>query len=142
MSIPQICPNCGESISDPHAADCCFGTPEYAHIGWPSYQVGAGIPDVVGGTESHWGKLQDSATAIRRLLDYLNNEPADPAESKEAVQPGPPSEFAFTAHAVLLLTKRSEELRKEAAGISLVEARKKREFTVDILESLIQELTE
>ena len=136
MSIPQICPSCGNHISAAHAKDCCYGTPEYAHLGWPSYQVGAAIPDVASVTDSHWGKLQDSATAIRRLLEYLTDE-------TEEVKPQEPSlSEAFTSHAVLLLTKRSEELRREASGISLMESRAKRNFAADILDGLISELTE
>ena len=130
MSIPQICPSCGNHISTAHAKDCCYGTSEYAHIGWPSYQVGAAVPDVVGVTDSPWGKLQDSASAIQRLLEYLNEEP-------EEAKPEPSPSSAFTTHAVLVLTKRAEELRKEAAGMYNIEARAKRIFAADILDGLI-----
>ena len=134
MSIPQICPCCTNHISEPHRMGCSFETPEYAHLGWPSYQVGAATPTVTGITEPHWGKLQDSATAIRRLLEYLNEEPEPKGEIVGEMVPN----FA----AITLLKKRAEELRKEAAGISLVEARAKRNFTADILDGLISELSE
>ena len=129
MSIPQICPSCGNHISLAHAPGCCYGTSEYAHIGWPKYPYHAG-------SLANMGALtEDTATAIRRLLDYLNDEPEEGTPKGQ-----PPS--TFTTHAVLVLTKRAEELRKEAAGISLIESRAKRIFAADILESLIQELTE
>jgi len=97
--------------------------------------VGAATPDVASVTDSHWGKLQDSATAIRRLLDYLNEEPEEGTPKEQ-------SPSTFTTHAVLVLTKRAEELRKEAAGISLIESRAKRIFAADILDGLISELSE
>jgi len=151
MSIPQICPSCGNHVSTAHAADCCYGTPQYAHIGWPSYSLADSSncwtgPELQSASDGILTMgipklptiqgLGDTASAIRRLLDYLNEEP-------EEVKPQEPSlSEAFTSHAVLLLTKRSEELRREACGISLVESRAKRNFAADILDGLISELTE
>jgi hypothetical protein len=160
MSIPQICPSCGNHVSGPHAKDCCYATPEYAHIGWPSYHATTGtgsltLTGITGAAKSTYThtismeeltaasnaaldgyrnlKEQENATAIRRLLEYLEKEP----ESGDIV-----GEMAPNFAAITLLKKRSDELRKEAAGISLVESRAKRIFAADILESLIQELTE
>ena len=158
MSIPQICPSCGNHISGPHAKDCCFGTPEYAHIGWPNglasmasdaliYGMGTSIvtmqevPSHVHPTtrvdEITWSAVPngDTASAIRRLLDYLNEEP-----DEEAPKQQPPS--TFTTHAVLVLTKRAEELRKEAEGISSIYtlARSNRNFAADVLEKIVEEL--
>ena len=139
MSIPQICPSCGNHISAAHTTDCCYGTSEYAHIGWPSYQVGAVIPDIASVTDSHWGRLQDSAGAIRRLLEYLEG---DEPEASEEPYSDPKETRSPNSDAILLLTKRSEELRKEAAGISLVESRAKRNFAADVLDAIIQELVD
>ena len=133
MSIPQICPSCGNHITTAHAADCCYGTAEYTHLGWPSSDEITFIPQRVLNDILMMG--DDTAIAIRRLLDYLQDEPEEGAPKEQ-----PPS--TFTTHAVLVLTKRAEELRKEAAGISLIESRAKRIFAADILENLIQELTE
>ena len=153
MSIPQICPSCGNHMSIAHAAGCCYGTPEYAHIGWPSYQVGSpnqgvgsisvahphtSMEELVAASNAALDRFknfkeQENATAIRRLLEYLEEEP----ESNDIV-----GEMAPNFAAITLLKKRSDELRKEAAGISLVESRAKRNFAADILENLIQELTE
>jgi len=76
--------------------------------------------------------VQDAT--IRRLLDYLQDEP----EPKGVIVGEMVPNFA----AITLLKDRAETLRKEAAGISLIESRAKRIFAADILEQLISDLTE
>jgi len=163
MSIPQICPSCGNHISAAHATDCCYGTPEYAHIGWPSYQVtktttstgtGDGIALINiahpiqrrvhnGDSAGILTMGDDTASVIRRLVDYLNDEPEkneannwppEPMEEKVA-------DISDKTKILCRLKDKCNELRKEAAGIYNVEARAKRNFAADILESLIEEET-
>ena len=138
MSIPQICPSCGEHINTPHAKDCSFGTPEYAHIGWPGAVSQATSDALLYGTgvmvtqsiDRSCVSDPDTASAIRRLLEYLNDEPEIP-------------ERHHNGDAILLLTKRSEELRKEAEGISSIYtlARSNRNFAADVLDRIIAELS-
>jgi len=117
---------------------CCYGTSEYAHLGWPKYSFTTNVttPPTLQRVhnEDSAGILtmgDDTASAVRRLLEYLNDEPEEAGNPNVRVSP-----------AVALLTKRAEELRREAAGISLVESRAKRIFAADILDRLISELSE
>lgn len=151
MSIPQICPNCGNHISTPHEKDCAFGTPEYAHLGWPNavnqatsdamlYGVGAykiSMQETPCHDHSYLtGSLRDpdTASAIRRLLDYLNDEPEEADKDQLA-----PQELSFKSRMLCRLSAKANELRKEAAGMYNIDARAKRNFSADILESLIEE---
>ena len=156
MSIPQICPNCENHISGAHAPGCCYGTPEYAHIGWPSHEPqwpklfskattatgtgGDGVALTCGAhpinpcptiEELSKDGFIDSASAIRRLLAYLQDEP----EEEPVVQP-----VSDLSRIVCRLADRAEELRKEAAGMYNIEARAKRNFAADVLDTLCEEL--
>lgn len=150
MSIPQICPCCSNHISEPHHPDCSFGTSEYAHLGWPNYTIpsdvlmaGTGSLTISGAPSdslTFWEKdslknlkepwWNDHKTAVERLLKYLEDEP-EPME--ELVLDEDPD-------VLCVLKKRSEELRKEAAGMYNVEARTKRIFAADILTQIVEEL--
>jgi len=150
MSIPQICPNCENHISAAHAPSCCYGTPEYAHIGWPDMSVGT-IANADRRLGSGYTKVEpitmtpptmeelsrdgfvDSASAIRRLLAYLQDEP----EEETVAQP-----VSDMSRIICRLADRAAELRKEAAGMYNIEARAKRNFAADVLEKLITELAE
>lgn len=144
MSIPQICPCCSNHISEPHHPDCSFGTAEYACLGWPNYTIpsdalmtGTGIHIWDLANESVGQTLpldrflkeparNDHSTAIRRLLEYLEEEPDENAKPD--------------LDAITHLIRRAEELRKEAAGMYHVEARAKRIFAADILTQIVEEL--
>ena len=157
MSIPQICPSCENHISAPHAPGCCYGTPEYAHIGWPTTGISSpnsnsgivltNVTHPVTKTEAiTWTPptmeelskdgFVDSASAIRRLLAYLQDEP-DEAGPEEIVAH---DISEYKADFLSRLATKSEELRKEAAGMYNIEARAKRNFAADILDALIEEL--
>ena len=122
MSIPQICPSCENHISAPHAPGCCYGTPEYAHIGWPTTGISSpnsnsgivltNVTHPVTKTEAiTWTPptmeelskdgFVDSASAIRRLLAYLQDEP----EEEPVVQP-----VSDLSRIVCRLADRAEEL--------------------------------
>jgi len=149
MSIPQICPSCENHISAAHAPGCCYGTPEYAHIGWPDMRVGT-IANADRRLGSGYTKVEpitmtpptmeelsrdgfvDSESAIRRLLAYLQDEPEDAEPSEPA-----PNKFDEWGYR---LANRAEELRKEAAGMYNIEARAKRNFAADVLDALREEL--
>jgi hypothetical protein len=150
MSIPQICPSCGNHISAAHATDCCYGTTEYAYLGWPSASDGVALINIAhpiqrrvhnGDSAGILTMGDDTASAIRRLLDYLNEEP----DERPLVQPEPMEEkvadISDKTKILCRLKDKCNELRKEAAGIYNVEARAKRNFAADILESLIEEET-
>ncbi len=168
MSIPQICPCCTNHISEPHRMGCSFETPEYAHLGWPNKVFAKDISDdwppksiqtpsdgvaliniahpiqrrVHSGDSAGILTMgDDTASAIRRLLDYLNEEP----DERPLVQPAPMEEkvadISDKTKILCRLKDKCNELRKEAAGIYNVEARAKRNFAADILESLIEEET-
>jgi hypothetical protein len=85
----------------------------------------------------------DHSIAIRRLLDYLQDEP-DTGESGNEdpnVNPDNPN-TAPVFNAIAVLVRHSDELRREASGISLVESRVKRIFAADVLDRIVEELTE
>lgn len=138
MSIPHICPSCGNHISTAHAEDCCYGTPQYAHLGWPEKWSVMVAPAHATPTMEELSKdgYPDTASAIRRLLEYLEEEP-EPNFGRENL----PS-VNLSKKAILLLTEHAEKLRKEAAGIYNVEARAKRNFAADYLDGIIQEMSE
>jgi hypothetical protein len=85
----------------------------------------------------------DHSIAMRRLLDYLQDEPDTGEASNEDpnVYPDNPN-VAPVFNAIAALVRHSDELRREASGISLVESRVKRIFAAEVLDRIIEELTE
>jgi len=144
MSIPQICPSCGSHISAAHAKDCCYGTPEYAHLGWSKYIQSPILRQETVNPVSAMEELSkddfvDSASAIRRLLAYLEDETDEEQLPPEPSTPPTPNKYD---ECIYRLAGRAEELRKEAAGMYNIEARAKRNFAADVLDNLISELSE
>ena len=152
MSIPQICLSCGNHISTAHAPDCCYGTPEYAHLGWhaanimnnglPKYPRYPYNPATDGDGTAHPIEYYH-AGSIRRLLEYLEDEPESQSEPNcDLASESEKSARIRLSLVMSVLSKRADELRREAAGISLMESRAKRNFAADILDRIISELTE